>query len=129
MRDRESPGSSDSRVAQAVSAFYEHHPYPPPVDDLERYRKAWTHDRRRADAHVFWPSERYRDDRSILVAGCGTSQAAKHAVRWPRARVTGIDFSATSVRCTEALKRKYKLDNLDLHQLAVERAGELGTQL
>ena len=107
MRDRESPGSSDSRVAQAVSAFYEHHPYPPPVDDLERYR----------------------DDRSILVAGCGTSQAAKHAVRWPRARVTGIDFSATSVRCTEALKPKYKLDNLDLHQLAVERAGELGTQL
>ena len=49
---------------------------------------------------------------SILVAGCGTSQAAKVALRWPRARVTGIDFSATSVRHTEALKREYKLDNL-----------------
>ena len=37
---------------------------------------------------------------SILVAGCGTSQAAKHALRWPEAQVTGIDVSATSVRCT-----------------------------
>ena len=48
-------------------------------------------------------------------------------MRWPTARVTGIDFSATSVRCTEELKRKYKLDNLEVHQLPIERVGELGT--
>jgi SAM-dependent methyltransferase len=61
-----------------------------------------------------------------LVAGCGTSQAAKHALRWPAARVTGIDFSATSVRATQALKEKYDLRNLDVHQLPIERVGELG---
>ncbi len=68
-----------------------------------------------------------REDISILVAGCGTSQAAKHAMRWPAARVTGIDFSETSVRCTEELKRKYQLDNLQVRQLPLERARELET--
>ncbi len=41
--------------------------------------------------------------------------------------MTGIDFSATSVRHTVALKRKYHLDNLEVHQLAVERVSELGS--
>jgi SAM-dependent methyltransferase len=114
-------------VTEKVRAFYERHPYPPPTDDLEKYRVLWQDgQRRRADFHLAWPRRAYREDRSILIAGCGTSQAAKHALRWPRARVTGIDFSATSVRHTEALKRKYDLDNLEARQLAVERAGELG---
>src|SRR5437588_8881869 len=80
--------------ANRVSAFYERHPYPPAVDDLKGYRQVWDDARRRADSHLFWPADPYRDDRSILVAGCGTSQAAKYAVRWPRAKVTGIDVSA-----------------------------------
>ena len=80
----------------------------------------------RVDAHLFWPTEPYREDRSVLVAGCGTSQAAKYALRWPHAKVTGIDVSATSIQRTEKLKRKYRLDNLEVRQIAVERAGELG---
>ncbi len=46
-------------------------------------------------------------------------------MRWPKAKVTGIDFSATSVRCTENLKRKYNLTNLEVHELPIERVGEL----
>jgi SAM-dependent methyltransferase len=61
-----------------------------------------------------------------LVAGCGTIQAAHYAVRWPRARVVGIDVSAKSIAFTQSLKRKYELDNLELRQLPVERAAELG---
>jgi SAM-dependent methyltransferase len=114
-------------VAEKVRAFYERHPYPPPVEDLEAYRLRWQdRQRRRADFHIAWPARSYREDQSILIAGCGTSQAAKHAMRWPAARVTGVDFSATSVRHTEALKRRYDLHNLEVHQLAVERVGELG---
>ena len=45
----------------------------------------------------------------------------------PVAQVTGIDFSATSVRCTEALKRKYNLHNLQVHQLPIERVSDLRT--
>jgi hypothetical protein len=82
MTHREAGIADATRVAGEVSAFYERYPYPPPVDDLDRYRLGWEdRQRRRAEAHLFWPDEPYREDRSILVAGCGTSQAAKYALR------------------------------------------------
>ena len=113
-------------VDEEVRDFYERYPYPRPIDSLEKYRQLWQdRQKRRADYHLFWPARSFREDYSILIAGCGTSQAAKHAMRWPEAQVTGVDFSATSVRCTEELKRKYKLENLQVHQLAVERVQEL----
>jgi SAM-dependent methyltransferase len=121
----------DAAVTERVREFYERHPYPPPVDSLDSYRRRWRSDdraRRRADHHLFWPARPFREDPSILIAGCGTSQAAKHAIRWPAARVTGIDLSATSIERTEELKRKYDLRNLELRQLPVERAGELGAE-
>jgi SAM-dependent methyltransferase len=114
-------------VSDEVRDFYDHYPYPPPVDSLEKYQRLWQDSkRRRADFHLFWPARPYREDQSILVAGCGTSQAAKHALRWPTAQVTGIDCSATSVRCTEELKRKYNLKNLQVHELPIERVTDLG---
>ena len=127
MQEAPTPSTRSGRNnAEAVCQFYEHHPYPPPIYDLDRYRKLWDNPlRRRADACLFWPDETYRKNRNVLVAGCGTSQAAKYALRWPHAKVTGIDVSANSIRQTEILKRKYKLENLDLHQIPVERAGEL----
>jgi SAM-dependent methyltransferase len=114
-------------VAEEVRDFYDHYPYPPPVDNLEKYQRLW-HDRqrRRADFHLFWPARPYKEDQSILVAGCGTSQAAKHALRWPAARITAIDCSETSVRRTEELKQKYNLKNLGVHQLAIEQVSDLG---
>jgi SAM-dependent methyltransferase len=116
-------------VAERVRAFYERHPYPPPVDGLEGYRRQWDdQSRRRADHHLFWPARAYRDPATVLIAGCGTSQAARHALRWPGARVIGIDVSATSVRCTEELKRRYELGNLEVRRLPIERAGELGAR-
>lgn len=115
-------------MSDAVRDFYDRYPYPRPVDDLDRYRRLWQdRQRRRAEHHLLWPASPYREDRAILIAGCGTSQAAKHALRWPAAQVTGIDFSATSVRSTQELKHKYGLDNLQVRQLPIERAGELGT--
>jgi SAM-dependent methyltransferase len=113
-------------VPTDVQGFYERYPYPRPIDALDDYRLRWQDvSRRRADFHLFWPWKPYKEEHRILVAGCGTSQAAKHAVRWPEANVTGIDFSATSVRCTEALKQKYNLTNLEVRLLPIERVGEL----
>jgi SAM-dependent methyltransferase len=126
MNNDDAPAVTAATIARQVSAFYEIHPYPPPVDDLEAYRHAWDDQRRRADSHLFWPAERFRDDRSILVAGCGTTQAAHYALRWPRARVIGIDVSAKSIAFTQDLKRKHALANLEVRQLAVERAADLG---
>jgi|SRR5215472_281546 len=113
-------------TTQVVCDFYDRYPYPPPVEDLETYRRQWDKlPRRRADFHLFWPASAFREDQSILVAGCGTSQAAKHALRWPSARVTGIDVSATSVDCTTQLKRKYKLENLQVYQLSIRNVSDL----
>jgi SAM-dependent methyltransferase len=125
MSENEVPAAANAAIATVVSAFYERHPYPPPVDDLQAYRRAWGVQRRRAESHLFWPDEPYREDRSILVAGCGTTQAAHYALRWPRAQVIGIDVSANSIAFTQGLKRKHALANLEVRQLAVERAAEL----
>src|SRR5205807_4126688 len=72
------------------------------------------------------PMRPFTEDQSILVAGCGTSQAVKHAMRWPTAKVTGIDCSATSVRRSEDLRDKYSLENLQVRQLAIEHVNQLG---
>ncbi len=126
MKDEDGSTAAGAAIAAQVSEFYDRHPYPPPVDDLDAYRRAWDERRRRADAHLFRPAGPYRDDRAILVAGCGTTQAAHYALRWPRARVTGIDVSANSIAFAQGLKQKYALHNLELRRLAVERAADLG---
>jgi SAM-dependent methyltransferase len=126
MKEHETPSPKATAVAEAVRGFYEHHPYPPPADDLDKYQAWRDPQKRRAEFHLLWPSRPFNEDHSILIAGCGTSQAAKHAMRWPAARVVGIDFSETSVRCTAELKQKYALDNLQVHQLPIERASDLG---
>jgi SAM-dependent methyltransferase len=111
----------------AVRAFYESHPYPAPLRDLDRHRELYLNpDRRRALSLLLWPTKKQRPDREILVAGCGTSQAAAYALREPDARVTAIDVSETSLSHTRNLQQRYGLRNLDLHRLAIEQAGELG---
>jgi SAM-dependent methyltransferase len=110
-----------------VQAFYDQHPYPPPVTDLAQYRRLGQDQARlRADYHLLWPATPYRGAQEILVAGCGTSQAAKVALKQPAARVVGIDVSSTSLRHTRELKRKYSLTNLEVHHLPIERVCELG---
>jgi SAM-dependent methyltransferase len=117
----------DTTVSDEVRDFYERLPYPAPLTNLDEYRTL-HHDphRRRAHFHRARPAEPLRDNLEILVAGCGTSQAAKHALREPDARITAIDISDTSLRHTGDLQRTYHLDNLELHQLAIENVGELG---
>ena len=112
-----------------VRAFYESHPYPAPIGNLDRHRDLYRNpDRRRALFFLLWPTEKQRTNREILVAGCGTSQAAVHALREPETRVTAIDISETSLRHTRDLQQKYGLRNLELHRLAIERAEELGRE-
>jgi SAM-dependent methyltransferase len=121
------PQEETSTPNDAVRAFYESHPYPAPIANLDRHRDLYRNpDRRRALSLLLWPTEQPRANREILVAGCGTSQAAVYALREPDARVTAIDISETSLHCTRDLRQKYRLQNLDLHRLAIEEVGELG---
>jgi len=112
--------------ADPVREFYTRHPYPPPVTNLDRARDEWRDENRhRAEYHLFWPRQPYRSDLRILVAGCGTWQAAKYALCHPQASIVGIDVSPTSLDETEHLKRQYNLTNLETRQLAIERVDEL----
>jgi len=102
-------------------------PYPAPLTDLDEHRNLYKNqDRRRAEFHLMWPAGQPRGGQEILIAGCGTSQAARYALREPDARITAIDISDTSLRYTRDLQRKYNLENLELHQLPIERIREIG---
>jgi SAM-dependent methyltransferase len=60
------------------------------------------------------------------VAGCGTSQAVRHALRRPAARIVGIDVSAESLAHARALAARHEVGNLELHRLPIEAVDELG---
>jgi SAM-dependent methyltransferase len=116
-------------VPDPIAEFYTRHPYPPPVDNLDRARDEWRDPNRdRAEFHQLWPGRPYRAARDILVAGCGTWQAAKYALCRPQAHVVGVDVSPTSIAQTKRLKQQYNLANLDLRQLPVEHVGQLQRQ-
>ena len=124
-------GFGDTRVlemnADPVRDFYTNHPYPPPVANLDRARDEWRDpNRHRAEYHLLWPDRPYRADLDILVAGCGTWQAAKYALCHPDARTIGIDVSTTSLDHSRQLQRQYNLTNLDLRELPIEQAAALG---
>jgi SAM-dependent methyltransferase len=112
--------------ADPIREFYTNHPYPPPVDNLDRARDMWQDPNvHRAEFHLLWPHKEYQADFDVLVAGCGTWQSAKFALCHPGARVAAIDVSTTSLKHTEALKQKYDLANLETRRLAIENAAEL----
>ncbi len=118
--------STKSSKTDPISEFYTNHPYPPPLDNLDRARDLWQDENvHRAEYHLLWPRQEYRADFSVLVAGCGTWQAAKFAFTHPRASVVGIDVSPTSLQHTENLKRKYNLTNLEARSLAIENVAGL----
>ena len=99
-----------------IYEFYTNHPVPPPINDLETNREIWQDENvHHAEYHLLWPHKQYRADLDVLVAGCGTWQAAKYALSHPAAHVTAIDISPASLEFTRELQKKYDLNNLELH--------------
>ncbi len=112
-----------------IGEFYTNHPYPPPVQDLDRARDMWRDENvHRAEFHLLFPDKPYRAEFDVLVAGCGTWQSAKFAISHPAARVVAIDISPTSLEHTESLKQKYDLANLEVKQLPIENVADLDHQ-
>src|ERR1043165_556559 len=112
--------------ADPIRDFYTSHPFPPPIGNVDRARELWQDENiHRAEHHLLWPDKEYRADLDVLIAGCGTWQAAKYAIGHPKARVVGIDVSSTSLEHTERLKQHHDLKNLAVRQLAIENVAEL----
>jgi SAM-dependent methyltransferase len=101
-----------------VSRQYERWRYPPPVEDLAAWSATnwdWFHP---VHAHrIFWPDRDYRPDLDILIAGCGTNQAAVFAFSNPDANVVGVDISQPSLDHQQYLKDRHGVANLQLHLL------------
>ena len=108
--------------SEEVRDFYERMPYPAPLTSLDAPPRPLQKPRSppsRVSSDV--ARQATAGNQEILIAGCGTSQAARYALREPDARITAIDVSDTSLRHTRDLQRKYNLENLELHQLPIER--------
>jgi 2-polyprenyl-3-methyl-5-hydroxy-6-metoxy-1,4-benzoquinol methylase len=121
--------NKNSRTAHPdeVHDFYERLPYPAPLTSLDEHLEHYGNpERRRALFHLMWPTERPRANQEILIAGCGTSQAARYALREPNARITAIDISETSLQHTRKLQQKYELTNLELHCVSILDVEVLG---
>ncbi|OBI52617.1 bifunctional 2-polyprenyl-6-hydroxyphenol methylase/3-demethylubiquinol 3-O-methyltransferase UbiG [Mycobacterium sp. E787] len=109
-----------------VSRQYERWRYPEPIQDLD----AWTVDNWQwfdpVHAHrMLWPDRDYKPDLDILIAGCGTNQAAIFAYTNPAARVVAVDISQPSLDHQQYLKDKHGLWNLELHRLPIEELPSL----
>ena len=120
------PMTTDPR-ADVVSSQYARWMYPQPIVDLP----AWLADNWQwfdpSHAHrIFWPDRGYEPGMDILIAGCGTNQAAVFAYTNPGARVVAIDVSQPSLDHHRFLKDKYGMRNLELHLLPIEEVGSLG---
>jgi len=109
-------------VLGRVRAMYEQHPYPPIDDDIDAYVRgeAWLLESPNPSFHLYWPYKAYRADLDILVAGCGTQQAAQIAAALPAARIVATDISANSLKETARLAEKAGIGNLQLEKRAIE---------
>lgn len=111
-------------VTELVSRQYSEFPYPPPMDITTTLEQG---DPSFFSAQI-WPEGRAPSGISILVAGCGTQQAATFAYRNPACPVVGIDISENSLAHTAVLKERHTLNNLSLHRMDLQDAGSLGQQ-
>ncbi|MDN5864629.1 MAG: methyltransferase [Gammaproteobacteria bacterium] len=114
-------------IRERVRGLYERFPYPTPTQDLNPFRQGKVAELGFLQPfyHKFWPRETFRDDLDILVAGCGSSQAARWAAAHPNSNVTGIDLSEASLKQTRALADQFHLQNLALERLSLEDSGQL----
>ena len=118
---------NDHPRADVISRQYERWTYPEPIQDLDVWLENNWQWYDPVHAHrMLWPDRGYRADLDILIAGCGTNQAAVFAYTNPDAKVVAVDISQPSLNHQQYLKDKYGLHNLELHLLPIEELPTLG---
>ncbi|MCE9631233.1 MAG: methyltransferase domain-containing protein [Planctomycetia bacterium] len=114
-------------LIDVVSGQYERWVYPEPIQDLPAWLAGnWQWFDPSHACRMFWPDRDFKPDLDILVAGCGTNQAAVFAYTNPGAKVVAIDVSQPSLDHHRRLRNKYGMQNLELHRLPIEEVGTLG---
>lgn len=115
---------ADQRVKQQYTNWV----YPKPIDDLETAINNGYYEIGDPELYwpIFWPYRRNADCLDILVAGCGSNQAAYYAYQNPSWNVLGIDLSETSLANQVYLKEKHRLNNLRLLKYDLCEIGRIG---
>ena len=117
---------TDSPRADVVVKQYEKWQYPEPIQNLEAWlAESWQWFDPSHAHRILWPDRPYQPDMDILIAGCGTNQAAVFAYTNRAAKVTAIDVSQPSLDHVRYLKDRYSLKNLELQLLPIEEVGSL----
>ena len=118
---------NDDRRADVVVRQYDRWRYPPPIQDLEAWVAGHWEWFDPVHAHrVLWPDREYKPELDILIAGCGTNQAAFFAFNNPAAKVVAVDVNQSSLDHQQYLKDRHGLWNLELHLLPIEEVPTLG---
>ncbi len=113
-------------LADVVSSQYERWMYPQPILDLPAWLTGNWQWFDPSHAHrMFWPDREYKAGMDILVAGCGTNQAAVLAYTNPEAKILAIDVSQPSLNHHQFLKDRYGMNNLELRLLPIEEVASL----
>lgn len=115
-------------TADVITRQYAKWMYPNPIPELSAWVKDnWEWYDPSHAYRMFWPSARLDPRMEILVAGCGTNQAAVFAYQNPEARIVAVDVSQPSLDHHTFLKKRHDLTNLELHLLPIEDVGSLGS--
>jgi SAM-dependent methyltransferase len=116
-------------IMERVRAQYERFPYPHGEarisEDMLAGRKFPRGCPKREFA-LYWPTLPEREDLDILVAGCGSSQAAILGATLPKARIVAIDVSEASLARSEALARAHDVTNVTHLHHSLLAVGDLG---
>ncbi len=113
-------------LSDVVASQYERWLYPEPIVDLPAWlQQNWQWFDPSHAQRLFWPDREPRPDLDILIAGCGTNQAAVFAYTNPQSHVVAIDVSQPSLDHQQQLKERYGLQNLELHRLPIEAVSSL----
>src|SRR5947209_15336427 len=115
-------------VSTLVARQYEAFAYPQPFADLREQIAGGYHQVGDPALYgpVLWPSGRPSGALKILVAGCGTVQAAYTAYMSPADEVVGIDLSEASLAHERFLQDRHGLTNLKLFKGDLLDVGSLG---
>jgi len=101
-----------------LKSHYENYSYPEPVQDIEKElieKNIVYYDDPTYNWHKIFPEKAFSKNKiSILVAGCGTEQAAIIAKLSPQHDVIGVDLSSNSLKNQKRLIDKHKINNLKL---------------
>jgi len=117
-------------VSTLVARQYEAFAYPQPFADLTEAVRGGYHQIGDPSLYgpVLWPGGRPERQLNILVAGCGTVQAAYAAYMNEGDKVVGLDLSEASLAHERFLQERHGLENLQLFRGDLLDVATLGRQ-